>query len=404
MLGHASWAAGSPITFSGIHAKNGAGAGQTISRGSTALLQNPANLIYSRAREPYLDVGLGTIDYSYQRNDTVDPVIVREQTPPVTVGFSMRPMPKWAFGAVYNPTAIQRQKSAAGVPMIVGDNVNLFDIESEETSSIIAAGTAYRFNQFVMIGFTAHRLSEQVAITAVDQAGATNDAAIDALYGGGFMRYGLGLRSEVLGRRLVLAGTILTPVVKDYSGDVYVAATGSRSYDNFDGVGYEPGKVSLGAEMRFGSVAWFADGSFENWAAGRNVARIGFPADPAGVDYRNTFSVAAGMKLWVAGAHMVTAAAGYYPGNKGFGRKLGEPALQADGSLGDPLGMAYGDMQAISRRVFGAGYRLRLARHGYVKTGLAYQKGERSVPAEYFGAGDYELEVVQGSLAVAYGF
>jgi hypothetical protein len=301
-------------------------------------------------------------------------------------------------------------------------------IQTKQTGYKVALGAAFRIAYAFSVGAGLIRTTErtQVIVTAPETE---QDPLVDALYGGAWNQYAAGFRTELFQRAFVLAASYRTAVTKIYDANsniLYnVLKDGSEDYLPFDGVGYLPAVIGVGAEVRFGMVGLFFDYTREQWSAGRFIVRRGYFTDPPETDLLDTNNVSGGLKLWVAKKHMLEVAAGLYGSNIGDGlppntanatKAPGQaPAQAVAGAAGSkPLaddtddgsiqGVSFGDLEAVPRTIFSGGYRAKITGNGYFQLGGHYQTGSRVVPEGYNGEGTYTLRVIMATLALAYGF
>jgi hypothetical protein len=424
VLAHSVRARAVEVIFPGIQPKVSSGAGQTTSRGATALFYNPANLIMSKFIEPVLDVSYATVDYTYTHTDTdsfPDPAAVKVATPLATVGVSLRPIEELAIGVAFLPTGTGELQLIESVPQELNlGTYELVDIENKQTSSKLAAGVAFRPVFPIAIGAGLIRTQEKFE-TLVYRQSDDEVPAVDALYGGAFMQYVVGARSELLDRALVLAVSYKTAVTKEYTGDIAYGLDGQAGeYQVFEGVGYAPATIGAGVEARFGIIGVFGEVLIEQWSAGRTLVKRGIGLEePPEKDFKDTTNFAGGIKFWVAPKHMLEASFAIYGSNVGDGlreedeegpedellrMKLQDDDEEAGPRDNDVAGVGFGDLEAIPRTVFGGGYRMKLQDHGYLQLGAQYQTGTREVPEDLDGEGSYSLTVLALSAGIAFGF
>lgn len=403
----------------GIHAKMGAGAGQTVSRGAAAVFYNPANMIYSKFIESYLDVSFAQVSYTYQHTnvDEYDPVVVNVNAPPVTAGLTIRPWPSLTVGVAILPTASGAVQSVPSVPIeLTPGKFQVADVANKQAAMKVAAGGAFRFDHYLTLGAGMFYNTEktQILVTSPD----SEDALIDALYAGSWTQFIVGARSELIERKLVLGLSYKTAVTAPYKGDILYNTSADADYEVFEGVGYTPAAIGFGTETRFGDFGIFIDYVREMWSGGRLVYKSGIGPNPTAVDFIDTNNIVGGTKLWF-GKHMLTAAGGMYSANIGngyspdaeaavaAGLKGDEPAInlqdasEDDGAIG---GVQFGNLAAIPRIVASGGYRYKLQDHGFFETGAQYQTGTRVVPEGSAGTGQYTLKVLMLSAGMSFGF
>jgi hypothetical protein len=404
------------LIYPGIAPKASAGAGQTVSRGPSAIFYNPANLIFSKFIEPYFDIALAKVDYVYQCTrpgdcDDLDPTVVSVTAPPVTVGLGFRPVPSFALGLAIVPTGTGAEQQIEGVPLEISGAYQTMDIVQSNSGMKLALGAAFRIGHPFTLGAGLIRTSEKTSLIATVQG--NEDPLIDALYGGDFNQFIVGARSEIIDRALVLGVSYKTAVVKTYQGDVLLDVTEEADYEPFEGVGYIPASIGFGVEARISNFGAFFDLTHDMWSGGRTVAKSGLGEDPAEVDYVDTNNITVGAKFWPAKKHMLTAAFGLKQANVGDGTE-GEPPTGSDGELlrlqddeegdGKVGGMQFGNLDGIPRTVVAGGYRYKLSGTGYFELAGQYQKGSRVVPENFKQEGNYSISVLIVGAGIAYGF
>lgn len=439
VLLHASAAGALDLVAPGIAAKLASGAGQTVSRGPSALFSNPANLIFSKFVEPYVDVGYANLSYTYQNIDeeTYDPVAVKASGPPITAGLGLRFAPSFALGAAIVPTGIGAL-NAVNVPMKMTKDkktaYQLVDIANTQSGMKIAAGAAFRIDYVFSLGagVIINQEKNTTVITPVDAEGVEADEPyIDAAYQGSFNQYIGGIRSELFDRMFVLALSYKTGGPKVYLGDILINDSPEADYEDIEATGYLPGAIGFGAETRFGDFGIFVDYVRELWAPARAVVSPGYGEEFDEYDYLDTNNIAGGIKFWLFPKHMLELSFASYGANIGDGTvpeteeaagltakkqkdrfkhsaayRAAHVALQGEEEEADPVigGPAFGDVNAISRLTFGGGYRAKIQGAGYFILGGQYSTGKRAVPEGATGEGNYTLSVMAFSAGIAYGF
>lgn len=395
------------LLFPGIQPKASAGGGQTVSRGASALFYNPANVIFSKFIEPYIDVSLANVSYQYQHTDVeqYDPVTVAVTAPPVTIGAGFRPVPSFALGVAFVPTGTGAEQLVESVPLHMGKgSYALSDIITKESSYKLAAGAAFRFAFPFTVGAGLIRTSKAAHLQIFPVE--SEDALVDAIYEGNANQFLVGARSELIDRYLVLALSYRTAAPVNYVGYVGSSLSDDGETVDYTGVGYLPAAIGFGAETRFGSVGLFFDYVRESWSGGRLIFRNGFIDDEvAEYDLIDTNNFSAGLKWWVAPKHMLEAAVGMHGGNIGDGTPVSEDGseLQDDEDI-VIAGPIFGSTEAISRTIISGGYRAKITGNGYFFLSGQYQMGGRIIPEGYGQEGQYSLRVMIGSIGLAYGF
>ena len=404
------------IIFPGSQPKVSSGAGQTTSRGPSAIFYNPANVIMTKFIEPSLDAAFASVSYTYQHANTEDfpdPAVVKLTTPLVTIGAAFRPIKQLTLGFAYLPTGMGKPQLVLNVPQVVSEDYELVDIETTQTSSKMAGGLAFRPVFPFSIGLGVIRTQELMTLKVYRKSD-EEIPTVDALYGGAFMQYIGGIRSEIMDRALVLTASYKTAVTKSYNGDISRIGT---DFVPLERIGYAPAVIGLGAETRIGDFGLFGEIVMEQWSAGRTIVRRGLGInEPTETDFKDTTNFAGGIKFWVAPKHMLQLSAGMFGANVGDGvRVTADPEnpdsdnfLQLntqDGATAESIaGVGFGDLEAIPRFVVGGGYRAKLQGSGYLQLGAHYQKGSRKVAEGSEGEGIYDLTVLLGTAGIAFGF
>jgi hypothetical protein len=405
----------------GIQPKAGSGAGQTISRGASALFFNPANLIFAKHIEPTVDISYAKITYTYLHTDESlypDEVAYSTKATPVTVGLALRLIPNFAAGVAIFPTGAGETRLVKNVPLFVPGlnsypaNGRVVDVATAENGLKIAGGAAVRLGSSLVLGLSTIFIQDkfkQYQVALPDE-----EPFIDVKNQGSFTQFVGGMRAEVLDRRLAMALSFKTPVTKKYKGD-YILDTSFGKKPPEEGpletTEYLPMAIGFALEGRMGAVGLFVDFVNEQWSKGRTLVRRGFQNDPGAIDLKDTNNIAAGIKLWPSESHMLTVSFGMHGSNIGDGSQISNSAgrnlsltqnAQAeDDNVG---GMTFGNLEGIPRTIMAGGYRYKISGHGYVELAGQYQKGHRIVPVDYAQEGLHSLQITMGSVGVGYGF
>lgn len=391
----------------GVQPKISAGAGQTVSRGPTALFYNPANLIFAKFLEPDFDIGFAKVTYTYQHTDTETyaPAVQDSMRPLVTAGLGFRPLPSFALGVALCPLANDAATKVSGVAFeVTPGTYKAMEVARKDTTLIAAGGAAFRIVDALTLGAGVNYQSDKNAVL-VQEDGA--DPYIDALYAGSSMQFLLGVRSELFERYLVFALSYKSAVTEKYRGNILINKDPSTSdYETYGGVGYKPAVIGFGAEARLGSFALFVDVTHAAWSSGKSIYKRGYGQDPGSVEFVDTNDFAGGLKFWPAPTHMLEIAFGMLSANVGNGSEItatsgGTTTVADEERVG---GVEYGQLEAIGRMVFAGGYRYKITGNGYFAFGGHYETGSRTVPEGYSGEGTYQLKVLLATAGLAYGF
>jgi|GEM_PF-1858184 len=419
---------GSEIVPPGIHAKTDAGAGQTGSRGPSAVFFNPANMIYARRFEPYADVSFLSLNYTYTHTDAkFTPTTIAVNAPPVTLGATVRLVPSFALGVTFVPLGTGTKTKIENVPikLPLGENSDFVALNITRGSTMykLGVGAAYRIAYPFTVGVGLLRTSEASTLVITDPKN-EESPIVDAQFKGAFHQFVFGARSEVASRKFVLAGSYRTATTMAYAGDI---AINGGEFTPYEGAGYLPAVLGLGIEGRLGNFGIFGDYTREFWSAARTVVKMGVEGEPTETDFLDTNSIVGGARFWF-GKNSITGAFGYLTPNVGQGTEdpnasssgdgLLKSKLQDDGGDGDSdgngeesqdavaaiNGMSFGNMDGLIRMVFSGGYRYHLSGHGYAQGGLYYLTGNRTIPEGFSGEGTYSLRIILASVGFAYGF
>lgn len=405
----------------GIQPKAGSGAGQTVSRGASALFFNPANLIFAKHIEPTVDISYARITYTYLHTNEdryPDEVAYSTKATPVTVGLALRLIPNFAVGVAIFPTGAGETRLVKNVPLFVPGlnsypaNNRLVDVATAENGLKIAGGAAVRLGSSIVLGLSTIFMQDkfkQYQVALPDE-----EPFIDVKNQGSFTQFVGGMRAEVLDRRLAMALTFKSPVTKKYKGDFIIDTSfGKKPPEEgpLETTEYLPMAIGFALEGRMGSLGLFVDLVNEQWSKGRTLVRRGFQNDPGATDLKDTNNIAAGIKLWPGESHMLTVSYGIagsnigdgsqIPSSSGTNLSLTQDAQVEDDNVG---GMTFGNLEGIPRTIMAGGYRYKISGRGYVELAAQYQKGNRIVPVDYAQEGLHSLQITMGSIGVGYGF
>lgn len=428
-------ARGDDLVFPGIQPKVGAGAGQTTTRGGVAVFYNPANIIFSKFIEPYVDAGYAKITYAYQHVDTetYEPVTAPRTEIPVSAGIAFRPVPSFSVGfGFYTTGSTTEIQTFKNVPIPDAKTYKQVDVLQKQSGYKLGLGVAYRPDYPFAVGVGFVRSTETTQIVTLpqlpDDAEEDNRMPLsDASFGGPWNQVIAGVRSELFERTIAIALSYKTATKRTYAASSGIC-TGAGcdpdaedyGYDLFEGAGYAPAVAGFGLEVRFGAFGAFVDFTHEFWAAGKEVYLSGLGSEPdGGFDFLDTNNIGAGIKFWVAPKHMLTAAFGLHGSNMGSGtvneteaaalraREAPAAKLADEGEDLTVGGAQLGSTEAIPRTIFAGGYRAKIQGNGYFEMGGQYVTGKREVPDGAVGPsapGSYSLNVIVGSVGLAYGF
>ena len=139
----------------------------------------------------------------------------------------------------------------------------------------------------------------------------------------------------------------------------------------------------MGAPVLFGEIR------HESWSAGSASVRSGLPSAPNSTAMQDTnIFIVGGRYRWMGG-NAASVAFGKYPPNVQCGSSLNSNGKAESDASG---GMEFGEFDALDRYVFAGGYHYAMKR-GFLKGGMNFQQGSRSIPSGYRNAGQYTLSV-----------
>ncbi|MEN9835100.1 MAG: hypothetical protein RL011_1293 [Pseudomonadota bacterium] len=376
----------------GVESKAAAGAGQTVSRGASALFFNPANVILSQGIEPEADVSLAKITYSYQNadTDTFEPAVLGITTPTASFGGAWRATPTIALGLEVLPLGVGSAQEYFGAPVeVTAGSTQAMDVSRKEVAAKVAAGGAFRFLKRYTIGLGFIYTSERSSIRTKNAG--TERISTEASYAGRSLQPNLGARIDV-GYGAILGFSYRPAATRPYKGTLSIntaqegSPTSFQSGD-FTGKAYDPAALGAGVEWRFSDYGLFGDLVYKYWAAGRTISKSGLGADPEEVDLVNTADWVIGGKYWFNTNHLAQLAIGINGANTGNGSQL-----STEGNSRAVAGMQLGQTEAIGRTLLSAGYSYKLGPGRQIEAAAMILNGRREVPAGYSQPGAFKLQ------------
>ncbi len=395
---------GQSFIFPGIQPSTESGLSQTNTRGPNAILWNPANLIFTQQPidpqkvknnkdvkktfgvEAYGDFSLLSLAYSYKRSG-FDPTLINVTAPPVSLGVSIRPQTKFAFGLFFVPRPSSSGQQVKKLPYDQGSQTTTVNAEQKSSSVISGFGFSVKPNKSFSLGLSLVETAEDGGFSAIpdDEAGGT--PLIQMSYKGSFFQFIVGGRFA-LNPATTIGASFKTSVVKKYSGEVSISGGTPEPASK---QGYLPSVLSIGFERSMGIPQIFGEYRREGWAAGRSSVLAGTPGGAKEKDLKDVNILVIGGRYRLKGGHAASASFGLYPANVGFGSGIDENGNSINGDL--VSGVEFGDFDALEKKIFSSSYRRRLT-NGYLVGGFNYQSGSRSVPSGYKGQGAYQMSVV----------
>ena len=216
-------------------------------------------------------------------------------------------------------------------PVTVAGQTIQGDAITTHSGMKLAVGAAFKLDYPFIVGVGLIRTSADntLQVFPPTSAGTTpDDSAVDAVYGGAWYQFIVGARSELLERRLVVAGSYKTAVQQAYdaSSDVLLNgfADSSAEYVAYEGIDYLPGAIGLGVELRMGDFGGFFDYERGLWSSGSTLVRSFLPGSASATEFLDTNDFVAGIKYWIGEDHMAIVAGGMHGGNRGIGYIPGE--------------------------------------------------------------------------------
>jgi hypothetical protein len=394
----------SDIIFPGIQAKASAGAGQTVSRGATALFFNPANLLLSERIQPEADLSAANIAYAYQNSETetFDSAVLNIKTPMVSAGIAWRPRPDLAFGIAAVPFGTGSAQIDYGVPIELSPGIfQALDVAKKQVLGRVASGVAWQLFDNVEAGAGVIYSSERTSISTKNAG--TDRTIIEASYAGKSAQLNIGLRGNI-GAATKIAASYKTAAGRTYAGILAVNVAPRNSPDSlelqpFEGRGYDPATLGLGFETRFGPAGLFLDYVREMWAAGRGVLKSGLGTDTPTIDLKSTNNIALGIKYWLRHNHMLQISVAKNDGNMGNGDVV--PADQAARQVG---GVQLGQLEAIPRMIFAAGYSYQLGIGRQIQVAAMSLNGTKDIPSGYAQSGTFQLSMTSLTVGANFAF
>lgn len=386
--------------FPGVESSTEAGLSQTNTRGTTAVMTNPANIAElplprvkslrkeksSRTHgvEVYADVSLLSLNYSYARSG-YETAVINTFVTPITFGASWRPIPAFALGLEIIPRPALSPQKVKNLTVEQAGDISTVDATLKQGVILTALGAATKISKSVSLGVSVLETAEDNSLSAIEIDSVTDTPLVQMAYKGSFLQAILGARitPNPLGH---IGVSYKTAVVKKYTGEVSLSGAPS---DVSSKQGYLPAVFALGGEYHMGPRVLFGEIRHEFWSAGASSVRSGLPNAPTSTALQDTNILIVGGRYRWKGGDAVSLALGRYPTNVQFGSPLdgnGKPEGDAVG------GIEFGDFDALDRYVFAGGYK-HVFRRGFVQGGANIQQGSRSVSSGYRNAGEYKLSV-----------
>ena len=419
-LSSASSALAADIVFPSIDVRGAAGAGQTVSHGSTAVFHNPACILGDSPEdlpppplfEPIIDVSAAHIVYTYEHTNKkkYKPATVKITTLPTTIGFGYQPIPDLAFGFAIQPTGVGSTQNIREVPIEIAGETGDYDITFGTSGSIynyvFGAGASYKPHPSFTLGGGIIKIEESkiLRIYSPEQV----SPILDAAWGGSFQQFIGGVKIAPLGPTLHIGTSYRTAVIKKYQGSMKHLLSNDE-YVVLDASGYTPSVFAFGFDTQVSFLKLFLDYQMEFNSKGRAYVKTGYPGCAEKTDLKDSHNVAGGVQYRLKDLHSFSLAVGNYPENVGDGYKPPESAANSGfQSTPEALdGVTIGTPEALPRRIFAGSYRYNFPpqpQTGYVQTAFHYAYGSRTVPRGYPNEGDYSIKIFVGSLAVTLRF
>lgn len=371
----------------GAETKVHAGAGQLASRGAPANFYNPANLAETeKTVEIYGELDVIYADYEYEYPG-LDPVRIKIRTPAPFVGASFALPANVYLGVTFFPSGAGGGQKIEKLPtMKFADNADsdpvLLDVETGSKGVGVSAslGVAYKFLERYAAGMSVLYSQGTSTLKATESEG--GGVLIESESKSQSHQLIYGLRGIFWQDRIEAVLTFRPPSRSKSKGRTEYPALGGGT-DN-QGTGKGPTSYGVATSVRVTErIIPFVEYKRTNWKELRKQGgEVVF--DRVDVDYYDTDDVMAGVSYeW--NDRRVTLAAGFFQSELGDGIM----AQESDDGI-ELIGYEFQDFEAIGFTTYAAGYRLELPK-GYLQTGATYTKGERSIPREARGYGNYEL-------------
>lgn len=371
------------LLMHGSDAQATGGLGIVTSSGATSLLYNPAAVSNANSAEAFGELGFLSVKYSYTYPN-YDSAVIKVNTPFIFTGATI-PVTDWlSIGGTLFPVP-------GGGPGLTLKNIPtrqlsqdpaLIDVLTENTSPLdyeTAFGFAVTNRSWLSFGVSYLLQKQESRTTVNDSESGSEIFSMNTKIVSETGIFGLKVRPmEAL--RLGLTYQTLTKMTMN--GNFL-----NDGGESFSGKAHKGRQIGAGAQVIIGAATGWGEilhrhhsennGNLSPFAVGNPVTPESFAA--------NSFAMGLGLKI--SPTKMITAGFGWHPTTAGSGYMSDDPLSDEE-----IPGIQFGDLDAISRKVLGAGYRQ--AVNGWlIKSSFSFQTGLREVDDIARGQGTYGLDV-----------
>ena len=378
----------------GPEAKAAAGAGSTIASGPLAAFYNPSALMSVKRVETYSELAVMDLQYTY-KTPGFDSVKLRVTTPIATLGAASRIGKRFVFGLMMLPIPGGASKlTVKNIPSRqLSTEPGLIDVSTSNGKAFgyqLATGFAYSIVPEFEVGGAFNHSRGEVDLMIADSASGSEVLAVNSM--STTASYSLGVRARLF-KSLQLGVTYKSPAKSSVRGQF--KNEGGAKFSNNPISGDEANasfQATVGAFIPFVEVNHFRA------SKGKGSISPLTPQDGIAAEIYDITSFVVGTQLKVVRGQRIVAAAGWYPTSIG----AGATANLDDGSV-EMHGIQFGDIDAISRKVFSGGY---LANFNSLTTGISalYSEGSREVSESSRGYGHYSLKILTLSSSLKWRF
>lgn len=352
--------------------------------GAPAALYNPANLRADDGHgEPYVEMGMINVDYSYEHPD-FDPVHVVVTSPTATIGYVKAVSDRVTVGGVIFPSSAGKT-AIPGLPRKVGSSVLAVELEAEDDVTDFGLGASVAVRDGVSLGVGLTRTHEEHKLKA-----ALPDSVnplIESSYKNDFNRPTAGVTWRAAFADAAFA--YRPKLEKRYRGSAKSSVDEDASAPKTRG--FEPETAALGVEGRAGAASLSAEAQRQRWSAGQAVFKTGIEQELPDADLHDVtpWSVTAAFAPPSAAVQSVSLAYAHLPTPWGDGRDTGDLKEHV-------YGVDFGQMNGVTLNVVSLGATAKV--FGAELSLAAYRaRGEREVTGTGDNVGFYVLDVTSVS-------
>lgn len=394
MLFFAPGAEAMELLMHGADAQSSGGLGITTSSGPSSLLYNPAGLGKSSAPRVLAETGFLSLNYSYTYPE-FDPANISVNTPFLLLGTTWSPVSWLTLGAVLFPIpATGKPLQITNVPSRqLSSSPSLIDVETKNLGPLdytASTGLSLFNSRFLSLGVSWTQKKSEVMTAVSDSETGSEIFAFESRTIADTGLLGLNIRPF---RKLQISLTYQT--LTRITADGTFLNENGESFSRRAHTGREFGG---GLKAKFSPVTIWAEGLYRQHSEGTGnlspFATTGTVSNEP--EYFDALSFAGGLEWGLGGGRSICGGYGWHPSTTGAGLMAEDPAEEIPG-------FQFGDMDAISRHVAGAGYQSK-SKTMTLKFAGSYQTGYRFVSLESREAGEYRLNVytLTGSVSTSF--